>query len=151
MARDRDVRNAIASALEASGFFDAVITTGLRKLDDQAAEDLRAVSIQPVSSTQSDTWDAPVAAYVQVDSTVRLIFVVRAQDEQTRDDTVELLLMHAQDLLNGQILAGITLPEWTKFTSYTWEDPTPPERKITAAFAYRYLVSGWNSFDTTTP
>lgn len=149
MARDRDIRNAIVEALQATNAFDAIYTTGLPKLDDQSAEDLLAVSIQPIDWSESDAYDDAPAGYMQIEGRVRFVFVARAQDEQTRDDSVEDLLDFARNTLNAQVFAGVTLPTWTKFVSGKWEDPTPPERKITAVFMYRYLVPTWDGFDTT--
>lgn len=149
MARDRDIRDAIVAALQATNAFDAIYTTGLPKFDDQSAEDLLAVSIQPIDWSESDAYDDAPAGYMQIEGRVRFVFVARAQDEQTRDDSVEDLLDFARNTLNAQVLAGVTMPTWTKFVSGKWEDPTPPERKITAVFMYRYLVPTWTDFDTT--
>jgi hypothetical protein len=149
MARDRDVRNAIVAALEATNAFDAIYTTGLPNFDDQSAEDILAVSIQPIDWNERDEFDDAPSAYMQIESRLRLVFVARTADPQARDDSAEDLLDFARDALNGQVLAGITLPTWTKFSSGKWEDPTPPERKITAVFTYRYLVPTWADFDTT--
>jgi hypothetical protein len=54
----------------------------------------------------------------------------------------------AANALNGQCLAGLTLPQLTNFTSWHWEKPAAPERQITAIFTYHYIVEGWNSYDT---
>lgn len=149
MARDRDVRNAIVAALKATNAFDAIYTTGLPNFDDQSAEDVLAASIQPIEWVEIDAYDDAPAGYSQIESRLRLVFVARTEDPQVRDDSVEDLLEFARNALNAQVLAGITLPEWTKFASGKWEDPAPPERKITTVFTYRYLVSTWANFDTT--
>lgn len=148
MSEEANIIQAMAATLLGSGFFDDVYTTGLPKLDDQSAEDLRAVAIMPMSGTESDQYDAPTAGYQCEDAQVKFVFVVRAKDEAVRDRTVSLLFNYARNALNGQSIAGLTLPQWTKFTSHKWEDPAPPERKITATFQYRYLVQGWTSFAT---
>lgn len=149
MARDRDIRNAMVAALEATNAFDAIYTTGLPKFDDKSAEDLLVVSIQPIDWSESDAYDDAPAGYMQIEGRVRFVFVARAQDEQARDDSVEDLLDFARNALNAQSLAELTMPTWTKFISGKWEDPAPPERKITAVFMYRYLVPTWTDFDTT--
>jgi len=145
--RDRDVRNAIVTALTASGAFDAVSLTGLPS--STAASAYAAAFIEPVSSTQDDRWDSQPDGGLVVTSTVRLTLAYRAEDPQLRDEAAELLLDTAADALNGQNLAGLTLPGLTRFTGWSWQPPTPPERQIIAMFSYQYIVEGWDSYDTT--
>jgi len=71
------------------------------------------------------------------------------QDPQLRDEGAELLLDTAANTLNGQSLAGLTMPALTRFSGWTWKDATPPERRIIASFSYQYIVEGWESYDTT--
>lgn len=150
MPTEDDVRHAIATILEDSGYFDDVFMTGLPKMDDQSAEDLRACAILPSETTEDDRYDTSPGGLIVLDARVKIVFVARDQDPLARDKTVNLLLLYAQNALNGESLAGITLPDFTRFKGgWRWEDPVPPERKITAMFSFRYLVQGWKAFDTT--
>ena len=56
--RDRDVRNAIQSALAATGAFDAVYVWGLPEDYGSGASQLAVAVIEPESSTQTDLCDA---------------------------------------------------------------------------------------------
>ena len=149
MARDRDVRNAIQTALKATGAFDDVYVWGLPEDYGSGASQFAVAVIQPVSSTQEDLWDAPAAGTLQVTSTIAITFLARNEDAQLRDEAVEDLFDGAANALNGQSLASFTEPAWSKFTSWRWLEATAPERRIASTFTYRYLVEGWDSFDTT--
>jgi hypothetical protein len=147
--RDRDVRNAIQSALAETGAFDSVWIWGLPENFGTGASSLAAAAIEPVSSTQSDRWDAQPEGGLLVTSLVTITFLYRHEDPQLRDEAAELLFDTAADALNGQSLAGFTLPGLTQFVSWRWEKPAPPERRIAAVFSYVYIVEGWNSYDLT--
>ena len=82
-------------------------------------------------------------------STVKITFLSRHEDPQLRDEAAELLFDTAANALNAQSLAGLTLPEHTKFKSWSWAKPMAPERQIVATFVYKYIVEGWNNYDTT--
>lgn len=146
--RDRDVRNAIQSALEATGAFDSVYVWGLPEDYGSGASQLAVAVIEPSVSTQTDLWDDNTTGALVVSSPVTLTFLARDEDPQLRDEAVERLLDVAADALNGQSLASFTLPAFTKFSSWRWEKPTAPERRIIATFVYQYLVAGWDQYDT---
>jgi hypothetical protein len=148
VARDRDVRNAIQSALSATDAFDHVYGWGLPEEYGSAASQLAVAVIQPISSTQEDLSDAPEAGMIQVTSTVAITFLARNEDAQLRDEAVEDLFDIAANSLNGQSLASFTEPAFTKFTSWRWLEATAPERRIASTFTYRYLVTGWTGYDT---
>jgi len=149
MSRDRDVRNAIQAALVATNAFDGVWIWGLPEDYGTRASQLAAAAIEPVSSTQDDRWDSQTAGGLVITSRVRITLLYRKDDPQVRDEGVELLLNTTANALNGQNLAGLTLPAWTRLTAWSWQPPTPPERRITATFSYAYIVEGWDSYDTT--
>ena len=149
MARDRDVRNAIQSALVETAAFDAVWIWGLPEDYGTGASSLAAAAIEPSSSDQTDRWDDAPAGGLLVTSLVTITFLYRHEDPQLRDEAVELLFDTAANALNGQCLAGLTLPALTRFVSWRWEKPTAPERRITSTFSYQYIVEGWNAYDTT--
>ncbi len=145
--RDRDVRNAIHDALLATGAFDGVWIWGLPEDYGTGASQLAAAAIEPESSTQEDRWDSAPGGGLIITSRVTLTFLGRNDDPQLRDEAVELLFDTAANALNGQSLAGLTLPQLSRFLSWRWEKPVAPERRITCTFAYSYIVEGWNGYD----
>lgn len=147
--RDRDVRNAIHDALVATGAFDGVWIWGLPEDFGTGSCRLAAAAIEPESSNQDDRWDGGQDTGLVVSSLVRLTLLYRHEDPQLRDEGTELLMGTAADALNGQSLAGLTLPDLTRFVSWQWQAPTPPERRITAKFSYAYIVESWTGFDVT--
>jgi len=147
--RDRDVRNAIHDALAATGAFDGVWIRGLPEEYGTGASQIAVAAIEPESSSQDDRWDSQMAGGLVVTSRVRLTLLYRNEDPQLRDEAAELLLDTAANALNGQSLAGLTLPAWTRFTGWQWQPATPPERRITVSFSYSYIVEGWEFYDTT--
>jgi hypothetical protein len=149
MSRDRDVRNAIQSALVETAAFDSVWIWGLPEDYGGGASSLAAAAIEPVSSDQTDRWDDAANGGLLVTSLVTITFLYRHEDPQLRDEAVELLFDTAANALNGQSLAELTLPGLTRFTSWRWEKPQAPERRITSTFSYQYIVEGWDSYDVT--
>jgi hypothetical protein len=149
MARDRDVRLAIQAALKATEMFDAVMIWGLPENYGSGASNTGAAAIEPVSSTQNDYWDSQTDGGLVVTSLVAITFMYRHDDPQLRDEAVENLFENAANALNGQNLAGFTLPAKTRFTNWQWQPPTPPERRIKAMFSYDMIIEGWDDYDTT--
>jgi hypothetical protein len=146
--RERDVRNAIQSALVATGAFDSVFVWGLPEDYGSAASSAALAFIEPESSTQEDRWDGASGSGLLITSRVTITLIYRANDPQLRDEAAELLFDNAANALNGQGLAGLTLPQLTRFVSWRWERPDPPERRIASIFSYQYIVEGWDSYDS---
>ena len=105
---DRDVRNAIQSALEATGAFDGVWIWGLPDNRGSGASQLAAAAIEPQSSSQNDLWDGGPETSLVVTSTVVITLLFRCEDPQLRDEGVELLFDTAANALNGQSFAELT-------------------------------------------
>ena len=105
--------------------------------------------IEPESSTQEDRWDSQTGGGLLVTSRVTITLYARAEDPQIRDEAVELLLDITANALNGESLAGLTLPGLTRVLQWRWEKPAPPERTIPVIFSYQYIVEGWDAYDTT--
>jgi hypothetical protein len=147
--RDRDVRNAIHDALVATGAFDGVWIWGLPENYGTGSSQLAAAAIEPESSAQDDRWDGGGETALVVSSRVTITLLYRHDDPQLRDEGAELLMDTAANALNGQNLAGLTLPDLTRFISWRWQNPTPPERRLTATFSYQYIAEGWNAYDVT--
>ncbi len=151
MSRDRDVRNAVQSALIATNAFDhgAVWIWGLPEDHGTGSSEQAAVAIVPMSSSQGDLWDAAAAGGLVITSRVQLVMLYRNEDPQLRDEGAELLLDATANALNGQSLAGLTFPQTTRITDWTWQPPAVPERRIQATLTYQYIVEGWESYDVT--
>lgn len=147
--RDRDVRNAIQAALKATGAFDNVYLWGFPEEYGSGASQSAVAVIEPSSSRQSDRDDNAPLGDLYVESTVTITFLQRSEDPQACDEACELLFEMAANALNGQVLAELTMPAMTKFVSWKWQRRTPPERRITSTFIYRYIVPGWDGYDTT--
>jgi hypothetical protein len=147
--RERDVRNAIQTMLVATNAFDGVYVWGMPEDYGSGASLLAIAAIEPQSSTQDDRWDAATTGGLVITSRLTLTFLARNEDPQLRDESVELLLDTAADTLNGQSLAGLTLPQLTRFVSWRWETPIAPERRIITTFSYQYIVDGWDEYDET--
>ena len=146
--RDRDVRNAIQTALFATGAFDGVFVWGLPEDYGSGASNAALAVIEPESSTQEDRWDAAPGGGLLITSRVTITLIFRAEDPQTRDEAAELLFDTAAATLNGQSLVELTVPQLTRFVSWRWERPAAPERRIASTFSYQYIVEGWDSYDT---
>ena len=146
--RDRDVRNALQGVLVATGAFDGVYVWGLPEDHGSGASNSALAVIEPESSTQEDRWDAAPGGGLLITSRVTITLIFRAEDAQVRDEAAELLFDTSAAALNGQSLAGLTLPQLTRFVSWRWEKPAPPERRIASIFSYQYIVEGWDSYDT---
>jgi hypothetical protein len=147
--RDRDVRNAIHDALVATGAFDGVWIWGLPEHYGSGSSQLAAAAIEPESSSQDDRWDGGTETALVVTSLVIITLLYRHEDPQLRDEAAELLMDTAANALNGRSLAALTLPDLTRFLSWRWQNPTPPERRIAAVFSYQYIVEGWSAYDVT--
>jgi hypothetical protein len=149
MMRDRDVRNAVQTALIVTNAFSAVWIWGLPEDYGTGSSEQAAAAIVPQSSRQEDLWDAAPAGGLVITSRVGLILVYRHEDPQLRDEGAELLLDTAANALNGQSLAGLTFPQTTRIVQWDWQPVTVPERRIQAILSYQYIVDTWGSYDTT--
>jgi hypothetical protein len=147
MSRERDVRNAIQAALMATGVFSDVWITGLPEKYGQAASDLTAAAIEPDHTTFTKGWDAALAGNLDYTATCTVTLIARHQDAQLRDELAEQLLDYLNNVVNGQSLAGFTLPQKTMVIEWNWKPAEHPERRIAATVSFAYLVA-WNSFDT---
>lgn len=147
MARERDVRDAIKNALVATGAFSEVWLTGLPESFGQRASDLAAVAIEPLSTRLTSGWDAAPTGGLDYTAELAVTLLARHADPQLRDELAEQLLSFLIDCVNGQSLAGFTIPQHTMVNSWRWLPPRPPERRISATVGFAYIVS-WDGFDT---
>lgn len=146
--RDRDVRNAIQAVLVATGAFDGVYLWGFPDAAEQSAESLRAVAIMPGNGSETDEWDSVSDGVIEITQRSKLVIMVRNDDKQARDETADQLFALTCNTLNGQSLAGLTIPMKTRIRKWDWRDPIPPERRIDLIIEYVYLVTTLDSFDT---
>jgi hypothetical protein len=153
--RERDIRNAIRSALVATDAFDdgGVVLWGFRDASDQGADRTRAVSILPGPGKEDDKWDGVLDGQMLEMDHARLIIRVRDEDIQKRDEDADRLLNICKDALNGAALntvlgEPVIYPQWTKIISWDWREPTPPQREIECVFQYLFDAPTWTGFDT---
>jgi len=146
--RDRDVRNAIQAALQATNAFDGVFLWGLPANYGSGASNAAIAVIQPDSGKLDDIWDGSTEMGLVGTGNVTLSVCSRNEDPQLRDEAAELLLDTAADAINGQGLAGLTMPDKTRVTAWKWREPAAPDRWITATVVYQYIVETWSGLGT---
>lgn len=147
MARERDVRNAVKDALIATGAFSDVWLTGLPEAFGQGAGELAAAAIEPLATRLATGWDAAPAGGLDYSSELTVTLLARHPDPQLRDELAEQLLDFLINAVNGQSLAGFTIPQQTMIASWRWLPARPPERRINATVGFAYIVT-WDTFDT---
>lgn len=164
MARERDIRTAIADALARTGNIPAE-NVHLAAADEAAAKDgdPLVVAIEPHSTTLMPSgpmstsvsarsaigWDSSTAGSLPFLTQILITVIARDQDPETRDDLAEQMLAAAQNAVNGQVLVeGFTSPMDTLVGNWTWAKPVAPERRVAAIARVMYLVPAWNEFDT---
>jgi hypothetical protein len=145
--RERDVRAAIQVALMKTGAFSDVWLTGLPEDYGHGVSDLTAAAIEPVATSFTTGWDAQPGGGLDYTASLTVTLLARYPDPQLRDELAEQLLNHLADAINGQSLAGFTLPGKTMVTGWKWLQPSPPERRIAATVSFAYLVAAWDVFD----
>lgn len=153
MATESDVRDAIQTAMLGTNVFDPDGVFLFAPEDQGEGTDVTAAAwIEPIASALRDEWDAEPSGGIMTTVNLRITLAYRAEDPTARDRRTELLFNAACIALNGQVLiAGFTIPAWTRFTSWQWLPPASPERRIVAMFMYQYEIEGWNAFDVTNP
>jgi hypothetical protein len=147
--RDRDVRAAVAAALEATRAFDGVYLAGLGDLAGRPAGSLRSVFIEPDQIQFDSRWDNVDQPGLVADARLSLTVLARDEEPLPRDEAAERLINVAANALNGRPLAGLTLPAFTRLVGLQWLPAQPPERRIRATFAYRYILESWCAFSET--
>ncbi len=147
MSRERDVRNDLHDRLLATGAFTDVWITGLPEDSGSPASDLCAAAIEPNQTTYFTGWDASLVGGLCYTAMLNVTLLARQNDQQLRDERCEQLLEHLKNSVNGQSLAGITLPGKTMVSSWRWIKPKAPERRITAVVTFQYIEEGWDAGD----
>jgi hypothetical protein len=142
MLRERDVRRAVRDTLEASGYFDGIYLGSLPEQRGRSSGDLTAATIEPISTRETDHWDASPTAAADLTATLRITVMARDADEEIRDETAERLVNIANNALNGSTLGGLAMPQFTQVQGWTWLPAVAPERRIRVEFRFRYFVAG---------
>lgn len=151
--RERDIKEAIRAALEATGEFDGIFLFGFADASDSEAEAVRAVSILPMGFKEDDKWDGVLDGQMLEMGRLKIVIRVREGNAPIRDSEADRLLSVLRNAVNGRalnILIGedFLYPQWTKITEGNWKDPLPPERDIECTFQYLYDAPDWTGFDT---
>lgn len=153
--RERDVLNAIRSALIATNAFDdqGVFLWGFNNAADEGADKTRAVAIIPLDGAEEDLYDDVLAGQMFETDRCKLVILVRDGDDRQRDEDADRLLNVCKDALNGNALNAVMgaqnlYPQWTKILRWSRKEPTPPQREIEAIFQFRFDAPTWVSFDT---
>jgi hypothetical protein len=146
--RERDVRNEIRDRLTDTGAFSLATLAGLPEATGFGASDLTAAAIEPQSTQQVTGWDAQPFGGLEMMAQVLITILARHEDPTLRDELAEQLLNTAADAINGQSLAGMTVPGKTRITGWRWLPATPPERRIAGTLTFSYITT-WDGLDTT--
>lgn len=134
--------------LKASGEFDGVYRSALPEEKGRPSGDRLAAVVAPADWEQTDESDDEE----EVQSTRRvhwtLTLIVRDDDPETRERTLDRLLAVSQNALDGQALGGITIPDWTRLRRGRYGTPSGPEQRMTVTGEFAYWVAGFNSNQT---
>jgi hypothetical protein len=142
--RERDIRSAVRDLLDATSAFDGVYLTGTPETHGQGFDAVHACAIEPVK--EDHQIDDDLGGAVIVHGTCNLTMIARDNDDQLADEACDRLFNLACNAVNGQSLADLTFPGFTRITRGTWLKRTPPERRKVATLEYRYLVDTWDGF-----
>jgi len=145
--RDAEIRDTMQELLLATGAFDDVWLWGLPENYAGSASEMTAAAIIPVGGTQEDLSDSSADGVIEVTSKAKIVILSRNADPILRDKRAEQLLAITADTLNGVSLATLTFPDRTKITTWSYEEPAPPERRVTAMYTYQYEVESWTGYD----
>lgn len=146
--RDRDIRNAIQAALLTTDAYDEVILG--RQEDDYTVSGIesRTVILEPMDQGMMLHHDYAAIANLMVDSRLRLSFLSRCDDPQTRDERLEAMINAAYNTMTAVSWLGVTYPAFCLFVQHAkWLPPKHPMRRADAIYSYRYDTGP--SFDTT--
>jgi hypothetical protein len=146
--RDRDIREAIKTALDATGFFDEVIHNAAEGDAAVSTIEQKTAVIYPLSGEISDQWDTLATGAMTIEAQCQIVFIITSEDDKHRDDALEQMFNVACNALNKQSLAGLTFPDFTRFRRWQWLPATPPERRLETIFGYIFEVPNAVSFDT---
>lgn len=144
IGNDGDVLDDAQGRLQATGAFDGVYRSALPESRGGAAGDRLAAVVAPLDWEQTD--DVDDETLVQSTRRVRwtLTLIVRDDDPEARERALEKLLAVAQNALDGQALAALTIPDWTRLRRGRYQPPSAPEQRMTVTGEFAYWVAGFN-------
>ena len=148
--RDWDVLDDVNTKLKATGEFDGVYRGALPEARGQAAADKYAAAVSLLDWEETDLSDD--AAGVQSTRTVRwqLTLMVREDDPELRERSLDRLLNVCQVTLDGQSLAGgLTIPDWTRLRKGAYQKAEPPQQAMVVTGEFAYWVEGFAGHDVT--
>jgi hypothetical protein len=146
--RDWDILEAARDLLVATGEFNAVYRAALPEVRGRSAADAIAAVLALASWQEVDRMDDPGEVQSERTVTWTLTLIVREDDAELRERTLDRLLAVAQDALDGQRLADVTIPGWTRLRSGKYETATPPEQRMSVTGEFRYWIEGFEGHDT---
>ena len=120
------------------------IAPSLPEVRGQAAGDRLAAVVALSDWEEEDESDDPTE--VQVTRKVRwtLTLIARDEEPEERERLLSGLLVASQNALNGQSLAGITIPEWSKLRRGRLETASSPEQRMTVMGEFTYWIDGFS-------
>lgn len=136
---DRRIRRWIKNALLASGAFDEVILG-----DSEGETDSRFwAAVEPEETDYKSEWKDAEGISLICDTRVSIWFIGTESDQQVRDETLEVMLYHALNVLQFSNLGGSAMPKFSQCDRVAWEkvkEKFRPERKLRLTFRYRFYV-----------
>ena len=149
MPRPRDIRNDIKARLMATGRFDDVRTAGLPEEQGFSTALKTAAVLPPANGAMKTLADGGDEILTGTDEPLLVTLLARDNDPNVRDNLAEDLLQYLKNAVNGQSLAGMTVPDKTFVRTWQYQKPKDKERRIAATVTYQYLLTGWDTNDTT--
>jgi hypothetical protein len=146
--RDKDVRLAMKTLVEATGEVDEVSLKGLPTEWGSRAGQYKFVVIQPDTMVQQDLWDGRDCTGLLVTSTCLITVLARDEDPQVRDELAERLVSIIINQIQGKQLALLSNPDHTRFVRARFLPPKPPERRVVMTMTYDYILDSWWAFDS---
>lgn len=148
--RDWYVLEAIQALLEATHAFDNVYLSELPESRGRSAGELKVAVLEPNDWEELDESDDAADVQDTVRMRFKLTLMVREEDPALRDSEVDRLLNVCKNVIDGQqLVAGQTIPGWTKLKRAKWEPARAPERRMTVTGETAYWVDGETEHDET--
>jgi hypothetical protein len=138
--RDRTLLRVAADLLEATGQFDAVVTTGPPEERGRSAADDRMACLELQGWEEDDQANDYDATTQHRLVTFLLLVIVRIDDADLRDDEADRLVQVASNALNGTSLLGVTQPSGTRLRRGRWLPPAGDERRVAVQGQFTYLI-----------
>ena len=138
-----DILDDVKARLWATGAFDAVYRGASPEVRGRAASDRLAAIVAATSWEQTDLSDDETMVQSTRNVRWQLTLIVRDDDPETREKTLNSLLVTAQNTLDGQSLGGVTIPAWTRLKSGVYQPATPPEQRMVVTGEFAYWLEGF--------